>query len=266
VAVLLIGVIALVVYALTDTPVTVRVVHRTATAKGVLHALATVPAAAFDQVGVDAPGTGLTAPTVVPGSGGGAQADPSVLFVGAEFCPFCAAERWPLVVALSRFGTFGSLDNMQSSATSVFPGVQTFSFVGATYTSRYLTFDPVELFSNIPDSHGVYTRIATLTADQQAQVDRYGATGRGPAGSFPFVDVGGRVVAATAGFSPASLSRLSQAGIVGDLDTPTTPASRAILASANFLSAAICDTTGQQPASVCGSKGVRAADTALGIG
>ena len=268
VALLLIGVVALVVYALTDTPVTVRVVHRTATGKGVLHALATVPPAAFDQVGVSAPGTGLTLPTVVAATGT-TTGKPTVLFVGAEYCPFCAAERWPLVVALSRFGTFGALDDMQSSATSVFPGIQTFSFVRAAYTSRYVAFDPVELYSNVPDSHGVYTRIAVLSPAQQAEVDRYGARDRGPAGSFPFVDVGNRLVSAEAAFSPAALEKLDQATIVTDLSTPAapaTPASRAILAASNLLTAGICAATGQQPAAVCGSRGVRAADAALGLG
>ena len=50
--------------------------------------------------------------------------------MGAEFCPFCAAERWPLIVALSRFGRFTTLHNMQSAQLSVFPAIQTFSFVG----------------------------------------------------------------------------------------------------------------------------------------
>ncbi|QLQ14649.1 MAG: DUF929 family protein [Micropruina sp.] len=29
-----------------------------------------------------------------------------MLYVGAEFCPFCAMARLPLTIALSRFGTF----------------------------------------------------------------------------------------------------------------------------------------------------------------
>src|SRR5438270_1263439 len=32
---------------------------------------------------------------------------PVFLFVGAQYCPFCAAERWAVVKALSRFGTPG---------------------------------------------------------------------------------------------------------------------------------------------------------------
>ena len=40
---------------------------------------------------------------------------PVVFFYGAEFAPYAAAERWPLILALSRFGTFSQLGLMQSS-------------------------------------------------------------------------------------------------------------------------------------------------------
>ena len=30
---------------------------------------------------------------------------PEMLYMGAEYCPFCAAERWAMVMALSKFGT-----------------------------------------------------------------------------------------------------------------------------------------------------------------
>src|SRR5438309_707950 len=38
-----------------------------------------------------------------------------VLYIGAEYCPYCAAERWSLVVALSKFGSFSGLTYMQSA-------------------------------------------------------------------------------------------------------------------------------------------------------
>ena len=41
---------------------------------------------------------------------------PVVFFYGAEFAPYAAAERWPLILALSRFGTFHRLGLMQSSS------------------------------------------------------------------------------------------------------------------------------------------------------
>src|SRR5271170_3657702 len=33
-----------------------------------------------------------------------------VSYVGAEYCPYCAIQRWALLVALSKFGTFTSLN------------------------------------------------------------------------------------------------------------------------------------------------------------
>ena len=45
----------------------------------------------------------LTATTGQPALTSGGK--PEILYVGAEYCPYCAAERWAMVVALSRFGT-----------------------------------------------------------------------------------------------------------------------------------------------------------------
>src|SRR6267143_6411690 len=41
---------------------------------------------------------------------------PEVLYVGAEYCPFCAAERWSMIVALDKFGTFTGIQNSKSAA------------------------------------------------------------------------------------------------------------------------------------------------------
>ncbi len=129
--------------------------NRPAAASDIVAAVTGVPASAFDAVGVNAPSTQLTAPTVLTGQPRLlAHGKPEVLYVGAEFCPFCAAERWPLIVALSRFGHFGRLTSMQSAPSSVFPSVQSFSFVGTTYTSRYVSFAGVELYSAAVDSEG----------------------------------------------------------------------------------------------------------------
>jgi hypothetical protein len=59
---------------------------------------------------------------------------PLVVYIGAEYCPFCAAQRWPLVVALSRFGTFSGLSVTRSASEDVFPDTATLSFHSASYT------------------------------------------------------------------------------------------------------------------------------------
>ena len=64
----------------------------------------TVPASTLNTVGA---GSVSTVPAKI--SGGSALTSggkPEMLYIGAEYCPYCAAERWGMVVALSRFGTF----------------------------------------------------------------------------------------------------------------------------------------------------------------
>jgi len=268
VAVILVAVIALVTYALTDPPPTQQKVQRATTSSDVVAQLGKVPASVFDSIGATAPDTELVAPTVLSGQpplqGGG---KPAVLYVGAEYCPFCASERWPLIVALSRFGHFTGLKNMQSAPLSVFPGTQTFSFVGSSYSSRYLVFTGVELYSDAVDARGAFARITTLTPTQAQVVAHYGSRSGATAtsGSYPFVDIGNRMVLSTSSFSPAMLVKQSQAAIAGALNQAQSPITQAVVASANQLTAGICAATGQLPTTVCASKGVRDAAAALGM-
>jgi hypothetical protein len=258
----------LVTYALTDPKPRYQAVQRATAAPGVVNELSKVPASVFDTVGATAPDTTLVAPEVLSGQPVlRAEGKPEVLYVGAEYCPFCAAERWPLIVALSRFGHFGGLKDMQSASLSVFPGIQTFSFVGSTYSSRYLVFSGVELYSDAVDAEGLFTRIATLAPVQALAVAHYGqhpGTSVSP-GTFPFVDIGNRMVTSTSGFSPAVLVKQSQSGIAGGLSEATQPTTQAVIASANQLTAGVCAVTAQQPVAVCSSKGVREAAASLGM-
>jgi hypothetical protein len=66
---------------------------------------------------------------------------PAIVFVSEESCPFCAAERWPLAVALARFGSWSQLGITRSAATDIFPGTATLSFRSARYHSSQLTID-----------------------------------------------------------------------------------------------------------------------------
>jgi Domain of unknown function (DUF929) len=268
VVVLLAFVIGLVIYALagpsSSSPAVVRPAR---TSSAIVSTLGRVPAPVFDSVGVTA-SAALTAPTLLTHQPPlQSKGKPEVLFVGSEFCAFCAAERWPLIVALSRFGRFETLDDMQSASQSVFAGVQTFSFFGSEYTSPYVTLTGVELYSDSVDRAGGYARIASLTPAQSAVVERYvdsGEKGLQP-GTFPFVDIDNLTVTSTSGFSPAVIDGRSQAAIAADLSQPLNPVGRAIVASANYLTAGICRADAGRPASVCDSKGVELAARALRV-
>jgi len=90
-----------------------------------------------------------------------------VSYVGGEYCPYCAIQRWALLVALSKFGSFTNLDGQViSSSTDVYPGLASWSFVGAKYSSPYFTFDPTELTSSTPSDSGGYQPLEKMSAGQ----------------------------------------------------------------------------------------------------
>jgi hypothetical protein len=233
-----------------------------------LATLVGVPASVFDTVGTTSPAnpvrpphpTGSTAaPWTATVKGGDPR--PVVFFYGAEFAPYAAAERWPLVLALSRFGTFNQLGLMQSSSTTAFADLSTFTFWDASYASHYVALEPVERYSALDPTGGRYLGLQAPHGRQAAAVASYGA---GP-DSFPLLDVANRYVLSGSAFSPAVLVGLSQDEIAGDLASPLSPLTQAVVSAANEISASICAVDGERPAAVCDSKGVATADQALKI-
>jgi len=103
----------------------------------VVAAVSSVPAGVLDQV---AAGSGVTPPKRVNAPALTADGKPRVLYVGAEYCPYCAAERWAVVVAMARFGSSSGLGQTASAAQDVFPSTPTLSFHGSSYTSQTVAF------------------------------------------------------------------------------------------------------------------------------
>ncbi|WP_081838665.1 DUF929 family protein [Thermogemmatispora carboxidivorans] len=170
----------------------------------------------------------------------GSGSKPEFFYWGAEFCPYCAAERWPVVVALSRFGTFSQLPETTSSDTDAYPNTATFTFHGSAYQSNYLDFAPVEL----EDREGHPLEGPTVTQQQII-------SSLNPDGSIPFLDIANLYLVRGQSFDPGILTGLSQRDIALQLTDPGTPVAKNILGVANYLTAAICVATEDQPASVC---------------
>jgi hypothetical protein len=168
---------------------------------------------------------------------------PQLLFIGAEFCPFCAAERWGLVSALSRFGTFSDLKQIRSAVDD--GNLATFSFYKSSYTSKYLSFDPIEY----EDRNSA--KLESTTKAQQTLWLKY--TGQG---SFPFLDYGGKYVQTQVGYSDGDLSGLTWTQIANDLRDPSSKIAKDIIGEANADTALICKMTNGQPGSVCNAAGV----------
>jgi len=201
---------------------------------------------------LNAAGTGTATPhTVTPATGRPLTAGgkPDILYVGAEYCPYCATERWPLAVALSRFGTFTGLRGIHSSATDVYPSQPTITFYKSSYTSKYLTFTPVETTTvnrKVPLQH--------LTPAEQTVLARYDAPPYVPAtsaGAIPFIDLGGRYLINGAQYNPQVLQGHTWAQVAAALHQPSSPIGQGADGAANMITAALCKLTGNQPAAVC---------------
>ena len=173
---------------------------------------------------------------------------PILLYVGAEYCPFCAAERWSMAVALSRFGTFSNLTLMQSSSTDSYANTSTFSFHGASYTSQYLVFQSVETETRTGGA------LEKMTAEQQAIFSKYDAPpyiDSQYAGSIPFLSVGNQYIEISAGFIPDQMQGLTWQEIADKLNDPNSSISQSVVANANYITAALCQVTDNKPANVC---------------
>src|SRR5579885_2234830 len=173
----------------------------------------------------------------------GPDGKPVILYVGGEYCPFCAAQRWGMIVALSRFGTFGPLNSLISSESSI----ATYTFHGMTYQSQYLDFIARETADNNNQP------LDKLTPEQEQLVQKFDAPPyvQGSSGAIPFISIANQQVSAGAYYSPNTLSGLSYSDIATRLKEPTSDVSKGILGTANFLTAAICSVTQNQPANVC---------------
>ena len=218
-----------------------------------------VPAATLDAVG--APSSVALPRKVGDGSGiigRGADGKPLITYIGAEYCPYCAAERWALAVALSRFGTFTNLSGTHSSTTDIYPNTQTLSFYGSTYTSPYVDFQAVEEASN-QQVGGSYATLQAPTAAQSALLSK-----EDPQGSIPFLDIANRYVVTGSSFSPQVLEGLSRSQIATQLTDPSSAVAQAVDGAANAITAAITSVTGNKPSDVANSAAVAAIAQKLG--
>ena len=101
------------------------------------------------------------------------------------------------------------------------------TFANASYTSKYLTFTPVEEYTNIPDkSTGGYTTLQTPTAAQQALIQKYDAANQG---AIPFIDFGNKYMSVGATYNPGVLAGLTWSQIAADLHTPSSPVAKGVL-------------------------------------
>jgi hypothetical protein len=199
---------------------------------------------------VAAPTTGVsTSPQAIKDTRLTASGKPDLLYIGAEFCPICATERWAMYVALSKFGTFSPQPGRIHSAVRD-GDIATLTFYKTTYTSPYFTFTPVETTTNQPDGN-YYVTLQTPTAAQQKLWD----ANEKPT-TFPWLDFGGKAELISAQYDPAQLEGVSFNNIASDIGNNSTAVGADVDASAKVLIQTICSTlTANKPAAVCSAVG-----------
>jgi hypothetical protein len=221
----------------------------------VLNQIANIPAATLTSVGTGSTYHGAIQtikgnPATLTSNGKAV-----IAYVGGEYCPYCAAERWAITAALSRFGKFSHLGYIHSSSTDVDPSTPTLTFYKSSYTSKYVDFESTEARNDDNTAN-----LEPLTSQDNQLMTKYDVPPYVPSasddGSFPFVDFANKYVINGASYDPAVLKGLTWAQVAAALKDPSSPVAKGADGATNLITAAICKVTDGQPGSVCNSAAV----------
>ena len=212
----------------------------------------TISAVNSDTISAVGKGSATEVPTPIDAPDLTKDGKPMVLYIGAEYCPFCAAQRWGMVQALSRFGTFTGLSFTHSSGNDVFPNTATLTFHGSTYQSSVLSFQGIE--TQTVDGK----TLDTPTADQEALIAAHN-----PKGSIPWINFGGQYIISGALYSPGVLAGKTADQISAALSDPSSAITKGIVGTANVMTATICILTNDQPSSVCSNPAIQSLETQI---
>jgi hypothetical protein len=161
---------------------------------------------------------------------------PVVVYIGGDFCGTCGGERWPLIMALMRFGNFTNLHLMASSLNDQFANVTSFSFFSGSYSSSYIAFASYEVWDrNAQPQQSVPTNYMTDWQNLNRTV--------------PYLNFGNEFILRGI-FSPASLEGHNWTSIVSSISSGT-GVGKVIREVANGISAVVCTLDGGLPSRVC---------------
>jgi Domain of unknown function (DUF929) len=211
-----------------------------------------VSSSTLNTIGI---GQGVTKPSAITGTALTNNGKPEVMYLGADFCPYCAAERWAMIIALSQFGTFSNLTLMLSSASDVFSNTATFTFYNSTYSSSYISFVAIESEDR---NQNPLQSIPAADSALESQYDTPTSSCT-TGGCIPFIDIGNsyKVVGSQYDASLLRVGDTSQGAplnwteIGSQLNNPSSSIAKGIVGAANSLISAICSITGGNPSSVC---------------
>ncbi len=122
-----------------------------------------------------------------------------VLFVGAEACPYCAAESWGLVNALQQYGSLTGLAEIYSNSSESFSNIPGYGFANASLQSTKVAFWEVETTTSSWNQ-----KLQSLNSTENSLFQKFDS-----GGSIPFVLIGGVYLHIGSSYSPAILANLN---------------------------------------------------------
>ena len=153
-----------------------------------------------------------------------------MFFMGAEYCPYCAAERWAIVRSLQKFGQWEGLKQTISAARDEpYLNLPTYDFTKATYTSPHIEFVARE----IKDRE--FRPLQKLLKTEEKLVRKFN-----PKKEIPFLLVGGRFAQLGSGFPPKIFIGHTFRQTETELKKAESDIRKTIDEEANIISALLC--------------------------
>ena len=153
-----------------------------------------------------------------------------VFFMGAEYCPYCAAERWSIVRSLQKFGQWDGLKQTISAARDEpFLNLPTYDFTKATYTSPHIEFVARELKDR------EFKPLQKLLKTEEKLLRKFN-----PKKEIPFLLIGGRFSQIGSGFTPKIFIGHTFRQTETELKKVESEIRKTIDDEANIISALLC--------------------------
>lgn len=153
-----------------------------------------------------------------------------VFFMGAEFCPYSAAERWAIVRSLQKFGQWDGLKQTISAARDEpFLNLPTYDFTKATYTSAHIEFVARETKDR------EFKPLQKLLKTEEKLVRKFNKDKE-----IPFLLIGGRFMQIGAGFTPKIFIGHTFRQTETELKKAESDIRKTIDDEANIISALMC--------------------------
>jgi len=157
-----------------------------------------------------------------------------VFFMGAGFCPFCAAERWAIVEALKNFGTWeGLVEDKSAGHDEKYLNVPTLNFASAKYSSQFVEFVGRETADRN------FEPLQELDAKDYEILDTFN-----PDQIIPFLLVDGQFMQVGAGYSPKLIEGMDHSAVRSELHNPSSEIGKAVREEIDNITALVCKSIG----------------------